>query len=198
MMAMKSDRNGRCDSVFVHIERLILVPHWHIDFLQENTQKVMCRDGTKTKETKESNKTSTCQVKQSVEKKTNNHDRRCKSVRVCVELLFWRHIHTLTFLFRQSQWEQKLPLSHTQTTPSCFCFPCLVSHSRLPFVISFICLIMFLIPHAHIDFLHVLKCQFDISKNNAACSGPLPSIHGSSDSSCDDHCRIPRDMGFHA
>ena len=38
MMAMKSDRNGRCDSVFVHIERLILVAHWHIDFFYKNMQ----------------------------------------------------------------------------------------------------------------------------------------------------------------
>jgi hypothetical protein len=39
MMAMKSDRNVRCDSVFAHSERLISVPHWHTDFLQENAKK---------------------------------------------------------------------------------------------------------------------------------------------------------------
>ena len=38
MMAMKSDRNGRCDSVFAHSERLISVPHWHTDLLQENAK----------------------------------------------------------------------------------------------------------------------------------------------------------------
>ena len=70
-MAMKSDRNGRCDSVFIHIERLTSVPHWHIDFSQEDAKKVMCRDGAKTKmETKESNKTSTCHVKRSVDKQS--------------------------------------------------------------------------------------------------------------------------------
>ena len=47
-MAMTSDRNGRCDSVFIHIEPLTLVPHWHIDFLQEHAR-IMCRDGSKTK-----------------------------------------------------------------------------------------------------------------------------------------------------
>ena len=35
-MAMQSDRNGRCDSVFIHIEPLNLVPHWHNDFFYKN------------------------------------------------------------------------------------------------------------------------------------------------------------------
>ena len=43
MMAMKSDRSGRCDSVFAHIERLISVPHWHTDFLQENAKIMLPR-----------------------------------------------------------------------------------------------------------------------------------------------------------
>ena len=39
----KNDHDGRCQSAFVHVERLILVPHSHIDFVQKS----MCECGAK-------------------------------------------------------------------------------------------------------------------------------------------------------
>ena len=57
--------------------------------------KTSCADGAKTHmETKESDDKH--QLVMSNEASKNNHDGRCKSF-FCVELSFWRHIHTLTF-----------------------------------------------------------------------------------------------------
>ena len=69
-MAMTRDGDGRCESIFVHIELLISVPHWHIDFCK-NMQKVMCRwshnaDGNE----RTRRQTSTRHVKRSVEKQS--------------------------------------------------------------------------------------------------------------------------------
>ena len=89
--------------------------------------KKSCADGAKTKmETKESDDKH--QLVMSNEASKNNHDGRCKSF-FCVELSFWRHIHTLTFsFFGQSQWGMKNNTStHTNksivivlSTPSSF------------------------------------------------------------------------------
>ena len=91
MMAMKSDRNGRCDSVFAHSERLISVPHWHTDFfLQENAKTKKNKShvaAMEPKQRKRNNQTKHQLVMPNKASK-NNHDRRCKSVCVCVELLF--------------------------------------------------------------------------------------------------------------
>ena len=92
-MAIKnSDGNGRCDSIFVHIELLISVPHWHIDFCK-SMQKVMCRwsqnkDGQRKNQT--TNINSSCQTKR---RKTIMTD--AANHFFCVELSFWRNIHTL-------------------------------------------------------------------------------------------------------
>ena len=56
--------------------------------------KKSCADGAKTKmETKESDDKH--QLAMSNEASKNNHDGRCKSFS-CVELSFWRHIHSKT------------------------------------------------------------------------------------------------------
>ena len=74
-MAMKSDGDGRCDSIFVHIELLISVPHWHIDYWHidfcKTMQKVMCRwSQNKNGNERIRRQTSTRHVKRSVEKQS--------------------------------------------------------------------------------------------------------------------------------
>ena len=85
MMAMKSDRNERCDSVFAHIERLISVPHWHTDFLQENakTSHVPRWNQNKGNEIIKQNINLSCQTKR---RQTIMTD--VANQFVCVELLF--------------------------------------------------------------------------------------------------------------
>ena len=47
MTARKNDNDGRCESIFVHVETVILVSHWHIDFSKNvNSQ---CGNGAKKK-----------------------------------------------------------------------------------------------------------------------------------------------------
>ena len=99
-MAMKSDGDGRCDSIFVHIELLISVPHWHIDYWHidfcKTMQKVMCRWSQNKMETKESDDKH--QLVMSNEASKNNHDGRCKSFFLCRTLILAPHSH-IDFLY---------------------------------------------------------------------------------------------------
>ena len=79
-------------------------------------KKVMCRDGTKTKETKESNKTSTCHVKQSVEKKTIMTDVAI-NLCVCRTLILTPHSHIDFFVLAKVNGEQH-DISHTHINNS--------------------------------------------------------------------------------
>ena len=66
---------------------LMVVPHWHIDFLQK-MQKSMCECGAKVKmETTESDdkQKMSCQTMTAMK---NDHDGRCESIFVHVELSF--------------------------------------------------------------------------------------------------------------
>ena len=109
MMAMKSDRNGRCDSVFAHSERLISVPHWHTDFVYKKMKKNMLPRWNQNKgnEIIKQNINLSCQTKR---RQTIMTD--VANQFVCLTLILTPHSHIDLFVLAKSMGNTN-DISHT-------------------------------------------------------------------------------------